>query len=675
MQTLITVPLSQLRLSHRNIRRTGGGNIAELAASIRADGLLQNLTASRIPPDDSEPLERFDVIAGGRRLRALEWLRDQGELPPDHPVPVNVVPAAIATEIGLAENTVREKMHPHDEFVAFRDLAAQGLGNEAIAAKFGVTPLVVERRLRLANVAPEILRAFRDDMLTLEAMMAFAITDDHAAQLRYYSDARGAWALRPEQIRAALTHREIATTDKRARFVGVDTYEAAGGVVRRDLFDDGGSGYLLDENLLDQLVAERLQAESGKLRAEGWGFIQIVPPHEQIWDVRSKYQRIEPTQTPRETTAAEAKELARLHARVAELEPLVEDTDDDVSAIEDELSNIDDRIAALTAPDEIYTAEQMAEAGSLLYIDRDGSLAIERGFATKATAQATKKAASKAAAEADSEPADALSDSMIRRLAAHKTIALQSALMANANIALAALTHALLVETIHQHTSRVLDVHTRNNLAKPGAYGFEDVAASAHYQRTETALDDLLGTLGVPDREAQLLPWLLLQNRETLCALLAAISVLTVDAIASAADPHTTDALVAALDLDMADYWQPTAATLFAVTPRSIGLQAVQEVHGPDVAERLKPLKKDAFAGECERLLARTGWLPKLLRRPGYKTPTPGDHAPNTAKPKLKPTEPKAASKPPAKKAAPRKTAAKKAAAKKPTAAKKKKAT
>lgn len=676
MNVIITVPLHALRLSNLNIRRTGGKDIAALAASIKAEGLLQNLTAARIPPNMAEECDHYDVIAGGRRLRALWHLRDAGHLPADHPVPVNVVSAAIATEIGIAENTIRERMHPHDEFVAFRDLAAKGESNEAIGAKFGVTPLVVERRLRLANVAPEILHAFREDRLTLDQMMAFALTDDWDAQMRIFTSIQNLASLRPDRIRHLIAEREIPTNDKRVRFVGLQTYLDAGGALRRDLFDEAGGGYCLDENLLDQLSTEKLMQAAADVRSEGWSFAEIVG--EAPWEFRGKHNTIDPP--PRDATDEETAELDRLKARLRWLEDNTDFDEDDAACEEAESAN--DRINELeeSLVGE-YTPAQKAIAGAMLYINHDGALRIERGLLPKGAPKPSGAPKANDPAQGTTPAPAALSDALHRRLTAHRTIALQSGLMANANVALAALTHALLAD-LHRHQQRgtsALQVRATNIIDSPAELAFEDVANSEHRKRVIAALDDLSTTLRVPKRAAELLPWCLHQNRDTLCAVLAAVSVMTVNATTHLAGQHESDWLAAALDLDMADYWQPTAKTLFSITPKAIGMEAVREVHGDAAAERLVPLKKDAFAGECERLLARTGWLPKPLRRPGYKTPTPNaDRQPDTAQPKLKPVTskpaPKAASKPPAKKSPAKKPAAKKPAAKKPAAAKKRKA-
>ena len=64
------VALNKLFHSEANVRRTGKADgIAGLAASIAAHGLGQNLNVA--PREDGKG---FEVVAGGRRLRALKHL-------------------------------------------------------------------------------------------------------------------------------------------------------------------------------------------------------------------------------------------------------------------------------------------------------------------------------------------------------------------------------------------------------------------------------------------------------------------------------------------------------------------------------------------------------------------------------------------------------------------------
>ena len=129
----------------------------ELKASIAAHGLLENLIARAMEPSTDGP-GRYAVIAGGRRLAAMQALAAEGVLDEDHPVPCRMIGSIVAAEeVSLAENSVRAAMHPADQVEAFRRLADAGSTAAAIAARFGVSERTVEKRLRLGNAAPVLL--------------------------------------------------------------------------------------------------------------------------------------------------------------------------------------------------------------------------------------------------------------------------------------------------------------------------------------------------------------------------------------------------------------------------------------------------------------------------------------------------------------------------------------
>jgi ParB family chromosome partitioning protein len=134
-QNLILVSLSQLRPSKRNVRKTGGTSITDLAASIARVGLLQNLTV--ILASDGE---HYEVVAGGRRLAALKLLAKKRRIAKDYEVPCLQVADASARTASLTENEQRLGLHPADQFEAFAALIEEGRPLEDIAADFGVTP-------------------------------------------------------------------------------------------------------------------------------------------------------------------------------------------------------------------------------------------------------------------------------------------------------------------------------------------------------------------------------------------------------------------------------------------------------------------------------------------------------------------------------------------------------
>ena len=144
---LILVPLNKLIPSPANVRKTGGGNIDELAAMIDAQGLLHRLT---VVPASNRKKGYFEVAGGGRRLKALNLLASQNKLPKDAPIECKRVEADAATAASLAENIGREAMHPADQYLAFQTLVSEGKSIADVAAAFGVSELTVSRRMKLA---------------------------------------------------------------------------------------------------------------------------------------------------------------------------------------------------------------------------------------------------------------------------------------------------------------------------------------------------------------------------------------------------------------------------------------------------------------------------------------------------------------------------------------------
>ena len=274
-KNMILVRLSRLvsRPKSRNVRKAPRMSIPELAASIQRVGLLQNLIV--IAAADGE---RYEVVAGGRRLAALKLLAKKRRIPKGWDVPCLLVADGSARTVSLTENVQREAMHPADQFEAFAALVAEGRPIEDIAADFSVTPLVVQRRLKLANVSPRLMADYRADAITLDQLMALAITDDHSAQEAAFYDAP-TWQRNPSALRDRLTEREIdAHRHPLVRFVGLDAYEQAGGGIRRDLFAEGDAGvYLTDAALLERLAQDKLAGIAAEVKAEGWAWVDATP--------------------------------------------------------------------------------------------------------------------------------------------------------------------------------------------------------------------------------------------------------------------------------------------------------------------------------------------------------------------------------------------------------------
>jgi ParB family chromosome partitioning protein len=342
---VITVPYSSLRASPLNARTRPLSGIEGLAANIRAKGLLQNLVVHEMKGGRGKQ-RKYGVCAGQRREAALDLLHEQKHITADYPVPVRLVSEGEALAISLIENSEREGLDPFDVLRAYRMLAQEGRSVDYIAALFSASPLTVKRRMKLANVSPKLLALLREDAITLDQLAALALADDHETQEHIWFDAND-WQRQPNYLRQAITRAEIdASRSRLVRFVGVADYEAAGGYVRRDLFsDDENAGYIADAELLQKLVAQKLDAAAEEVRAEGWGWIETHVERDFL--ELNRYGRLRPVQRP--YTEDEQQQMDALTAQQDELAEKLEALSEDDENAYEEADRLNDEIERVNA--------------------------------------------------------------------------------------------------------------------------------------------------------------------------------------------------------------------------------------------------------------------------------------------------------------------------------------
>jgi ParB family chromosome partitioning protein len=615
-QNLILVPLSQLRPSRRNVRKTVGASVTELAASIARVGLLQNLTA--ILASDGE---HYEVVAGGRRLAALKLLAKKKRVARDYDVSCLLVADASARTASLTENVQREAMHPADQFEAFAALIAEGRPIEDIAADFGVTPVVVQRRLKLANVSPRLMADYRADAVNLDQLTAIAITDDHAAQEAAFYDAPD-WQRSPSALRERLTEREIdAHQHPLVRFVGLAAYEAAGGGTRRDLFAEGEAGvYLTDAALLDRLAQDKLAGIAAKVRAEGWAWVEAAPAATYA-DLQA-FQRA--PQEKRQPNAREAKRIAKLNAKAQAVETALQaaidaEDEDKADALHDEGYQLSEQLADLDTQLATYSPTVRAAAGAVVTIDRQGEAAIHRGLLREAEAKALRMLA-RAQAGIDGEAAEntdrpesdkaGVSEKLARRLSAHRTAALQIELARHPQAALAALVQGMVQTVLQDSDALELPIGVKARAQD----GLEAYAPDYPQSSAAVALRELQQAWRerLPDDDAELFAGLLALPQEELVRLLAVCVASTVDVVTSRAREVRGTALAQTVGLDMRAWWAPTAEGYFSHVSKAAILDAARQF-APAHITRLSKLKKPDLASEAERLAAGTGWMPAVF--------------------------------------------------------------
>jgi ParB family chromosome partitioning protein len=611
-----TLPLSSLELSSRNVRKAPTAGIEELAALIRSQGLLQPLCVT--PLADSTP-PRFAVEAGGRRLRALQWLAERGDLPADAPVECKLFDASRAHEVSLAENSARQAMHPADQCEAFRALVDAGRTLDEVALRFGVSAQTVQRRLRLAGLAPELLALFRSGEVSTEQAQALAIIEDHERQLAAWHGSDN-WSRQPWQLRRRLLGDEVPTADPRVHFVGLDAYEAAGGAVRRDLFSERDEAFVTDPVLLERLVAKRLYDEADRIRAEGWAWCE--PRLAFDYAERAGYRQIQ--RAPRPMDEAEAREAQALRDELDGLRTRIDamheadDADErQIVALDDRAEELESRLRALENRARDWTEDDRAQAGAIVTIER-GELLVLRGLVRRedASGEGPGDDASRGTPPEPQPSRPEHSERLMLAMTSHLTAAMQASLVASPQVALAVLAHRLVTHLRTPYAGSPVQIEVRASRSTLERH-VPDIAESRAGEAMGRERDRWGEAL--PGDPGALLRWLVAQPQDRLVELLAFCTAEALDATHGAARHRdgVADAIREALDLDMADWWAATAQTYLDAVPKAKIVAAVTEACGAEAAADLAAMKKADAVRAAEQRLAGTRWLPAPLRRRG----------------------------------------------------------
>ncbi|WP_136616939.1 MULTISPECIES: ParB/RepB/Spo0J family partition protein [Mesorhizobium] len=634
--TVVFIPLNKLKKSPRNARMTPHSEaiIEAYAASIAAKGMLQYPVVE--PELDGEGAETgfyFVSIGEGRRLAQLLRVKRK-QIKKTEPIRCVIDTVNDAHEISLDENITREAMHPADQFEAFRDLhEKKGWGAEEIAARFGITAHVVRQRLRLGAVSPKLMQVYREAGLTLDQLMAFAITDDHTRQEQVFENLT--YNRDPYVIRRELTRTHIAASDRRAIFVGAKAYMEAGGGILRDLFTEDRGGFYEDAALLDQLVIAKLQGIAETVRqAEGWKWADVHIDFPHANGLRRTYpQPVDLSAEDQAAYATASEEFNRLTEEWDSAEELPNDVDQRFGKLEAEIERID-------ALRHAYDPDIVSRGGVFVVLSHDGAARIERGFIRAEDEQAGPEAETRPHGEdvnddgeiiedgsgpdsdggSDEEAEDdgkPLSDLLIRDLTAHRTLGLRLALGEQPEIALVAVTHTLAAQTFYQGAeAHCLEIRPTSVYLAGHADGIEDTAAGKALadRHTEWAAD-------MPRDVADLWGFIASLDHASVMALFAHCASLTVNAVKQPWERkprahETADRLATAVNLDMAAHWTPTVRTYLGRITKAHILDAVRDAASEEAAERLSDLNKQPMAEAAEQLLAGTGWLPAVLRTP-----------------------------------------------------------
>lgn len=366
-------------------------------------------------------------------------------------VPVRLAPdAATARAWAAVENTAREDLHPADEIRAFGRMREGGADVPTIARTFGLTEAHVYRRLALAALPAPVLDALKAGEITLGAAKAFTIADDEALALSVLDRIRGdevsehrlKQMLQPEAINAG--------SDRRARFVGLDAYRAAGGRISADLFAD--ATLLHDADLLDRLFAEKLEAEADAKEAE-WAWIVTLAESYVPYGTAEKLARL--YRVEGDLTEEQAERYDEL-AELAEAEVLDEDGQAELEALQAIL-------------DGDFTEEQRRFGGWFMCVGQDGQIKMDGPYVRAEDRTAaieaevlTGHAARQIESGKDDAPKSPYSGALVADLQAMRSAAVQGAMLDKPELAL-----DLLAYTFAQAWGGPLAVRTDETPIKP----------------------------------------------------------------------------------------------------------------------------------------------------------------------------------------------------------------
>ena len=606
------VPLSALVKSPMNVRTVPYPveSVRGLADTIMAVGLIQNLVVHTLPDGLS------GVAAGGRRLAALQLLLSEKRIDNGYPVIVKRVSDELAVVASMVENNQRAAMHPADQIAGCRTLSELGKTPAQIGDQLGYAGRHVQRMLKLANLAPELITLLAEDKLDVGQCQALSLESDQARQVEIYQRVKAQYSQTPAHLlKRAVTDTEISVCAPRFVFVGREMYEAAGGVVREDLFSAQDGDGTADSVLVDRLVQEKLDTLALAVQLdEGWSWsLARETPVKNYGEDRTTYLLLpEPAV---QYTADEQQRLDELYATQEATE-----TFEDEAAIQ---VLIDETESAASA--RAWTAEHKAASGVVVSLN-DGELHVQRGVQKKVqedacASQNTAENSSTLHMVASSTPdaADEISLPLLTKMSSERILAVQAALMQQTPKAVALLAWTLCGDVFKGGSTgrNPLQIslncshYSLCNNAPSGQEGAGYVALMAEGARLEALL---------PEGWRKDFTTFFTLDGQTLLSLLGFCVACSVNGVQTRECGHTSrsplDALETALEFHLRDWWQPTKANFFSQLKHAQITGALNEAGATGVARDAEKMKKGDAAESAESHMAENRWVPVWMRGP-----------------------------------------------------------
>lgn len=622
------VPLSALVKSPLNVRTIPypPESVQEMADSILAVGLIQNLVVHTLPDGLS------GVAAGGRRLAALQLLQREQRIGAGHQVIVKRVSDELAVVASMVENNNRVAMHPAEQISGFRTLCEQGKTPAQIGDQLGYSSRHVQRMLKLANLAPELIALLAENQLDVEQYQALSLESDLARQIQVYEQVKASYSNAPaHMLKRAITDTEISVRDARFMFVGREAYEAAGGEVREDLFSAQEGDGTADGVLVGRLVQEKLESAALAVEMlEGWSWsLAREGAVRNYGDDREHYLVL--PEPEGELSADEQQRLDELYA-----------TQDATETFEDEaaiqvLIDETEKAASIRA----WTPEQKAACGVVVSLS-DGELRIQRGVQKKVREavdgqESTGGQASlQVVSSSTPDVAEGISVPLLKKMSSERTLAVQAELVRQPQKAVALMVWRLCscvfhycITTRHPFVMR-LEVH-HSSLSSEAPTG-ENGQAWQSLMQEKARLEAQL-----PEGWKNDFTTFFALDGQTLMSLMAFCTACSVDGVQTREHGHTRrsdlDGVEAALGFHLRDWWQPTADNFLGLLSKNQIVAALNDAGLTGAASDAEKMKKGDAASHAEQWLSGTRWVPGWMQSPDAATPEEADTTPDTDEP------------------------------------------
>ena len=265
------IEIENLKVSPINVRKHGDKGGDNLVPSIKALGIIQPLL---VRPN----CEGFEVVAGQRRLNALQQIAKTDTVDPVPCVVMTDTDDAKAIEASLTENIVRLPMDEMNQYEAFLAMTKNGQTVSDIAAHFGVSERLVNQRLAIANLYAPIRTAYRNEDIDPPTirLLTMASTRQQKEWFKLFKEDREPphWKLKSWLFGGEEIPTENALFD-------LENYE---GAITSNLF--GEDSYFADAKLFWDHQSRAIAERKFELEEDGWNEVVLLDVGERWnrWD-------------------------------------------------------------------------------------------------------------------------------------------------------------------------------------------------------------------------------------------------------------------------------------------------------------------------------------------------------------------------------------------------------